>query len=186
MVPDQGLLLWKQITLPVHQFTALWYHSAGQEAISVVLCRDPKGKYADVVFFDTDLTIVATDIIQRYAARFSIELTNRETKQFLGTDEPQCRKENAVMRAPMFAYRAYSFVVLWFVNQFSTAKSLIPDLAPWYRTKKNFTFSDMLATARRTHFSPLISSEARQVGSLTKIGMPRSTHNLKHTGSAKL
>lgn len=30
----------KEIRLMVHQFTALWYHSAGHEAVSIVLCHD--------------------------------------------------------------------------------------------------------------------------------------------------
>jgi DDE superfamily endonuclease len=176
----------KEITLKVHQFTALWYHSAGEEAVSVVLCRDPRGKHPDAVFFDTDPTASAVQIVERYAARWSIEMTNRETKQLLGAAEPQCRKENSVIRAPMFAYWAYSFVVLWFVRQFSTAKNLIAEPAPWYSQKKDFTFSDMLAAARRSHFSLRISSEAGQSKTLTKIDQPRCSRGLKHTGSAKL
>ncbi len=120
----------RRIKLQVHQFTALWYHSAGPEPLTVVLCRDPAGKYSDTVFFDTDLTASAKEIIERYAARFSIEITNRETKQILGSQDPQCRKHNSVIRAPMFAYWAYSFVVLWFVQQFSTAKTLVADPQP--------------------------------------------------------
>ena len=47
----------KQIRFMVHRFTALWYHSAGQEAISVVLCRDMGGRHGDRVFFDTDIVL---------------------------------------------------------------------------------------------------------------------------------
>jgi len=54
----------------------------------LLLCRDPSGKHPDIVFFDTNVMSSATDIIERYAARFSIELTNRETKQLLGAAEP--------------------------------------------------------------------------------------------------
>ncbi len=35
----------KQIRLQVHQFTALGYHSARGEAITLVLCRYPSGKW---------------------------------------------------------------------------------------------------------------------------------------------
>ncbi len=150
----------KRVRLLVHQFTALWYHSAGQDPVSVVLCRDPKGKYPDTVLFDTDVTATAKDFEGRYASRWSIEITNSETKQLLGADDPQCRKESSVIRAPMFAYWAYSFVVLWLVKQFSAAKNLVAQPAPWYRQKKHFTFSDMLAAAGRSHFSTRISSQA--------------------------
>ena len=170
----------------VHQFTALWYHSAGQDPLSLVLCRDPNGKYADTVFFDTDVTASAKDIIQGYGARWSIEVTNRETKQLLGAAEPQCRKEQSVIRTPMFAYWSYSFVVLWFVRQFSTAKDLVAEPAPWYRQKKDFTFSDMLAAARRSHFHLRISSEARDTNTLQNINQPRHARGLDHARSAKL
>jgi len=176
----------KEIRLLVHQLKAVWYHSAGEEAISVVLCRDPDGKYADTVLFDTDVTASAKDIVERYAARWSIEITNREAKQLLGAADPQCRKENSVIRAPMFAYWSYSFVVLWFVQQFSTAKNLVADPAPWYRQKKNFTFSDMLAAARRSHFSLGISSKATEINALQKTRQTRSTREIDHTRSAKL
>ncbi len=176
----------KEIGLLVHQFTALWYHSAGQEKVSVVLCRDPKGKHADIVFFDTDAASSPENIIARYAARWSIEITNREAKQLLGADEPQCRKEKSVMRAPMFAYWAYSLVVLWFVRQFSAAKDLVIDPAPWYRKKKTFTFSDMLAAARRSHFSLNFSQEVGKNNDLHKINTPRSTSDFKYSEIAKL
>jgi len=175
-----------EIRLMVHQFTALWYHSAGIEQITIVLCHDPSGHHADIVFFDTDIQATPRQIIERYGARWSIEVTNRETKQLLGSADPQCRSENSVMRAPMFAYWSYSFVVLWFVRQYSTAMNLVADPAPWYRKKKSITFSDMLAAARRSHFSPIISSEAREINKLRKINMPRYTRDLKRSGIAKL
>lgn len=176
----------KQIRLLVHQFTALWYHSAGQEALSIVLCRDPTGKYANTVLFDTDVTASAKEIVERYAARFSIEITNRETKQLLGAEDPQCRKHNSVIRAPMFAYWAYSLVVLWFVRQFSTVKTLVAEPAPWYRQKSNYTFSDMLAAARRSHFSPRISAKAGLDEAFQKTNQTRHTRGIDHTRIAKL
>jgi hypothetical protein len=176
----------KEIRLLVHQFTAVWYHSVGQEAISVVLCRDPERKHPDTVFFDTDVTASAKDIVERYAARWSIEVTNRETKQLLGAADPQCRKETSVIRAPMFAYWAYSFVVLWFVREFSAAKNLVADPAPWYTRKRNFTFSDMLAAARRSHFSVGISTKVGEINTLQKINQPRYARELDHARIAKL
>ena len=176
----------KQTKLLVHQFAALWYHSAGQQPVSIVLCHDPAGHHANMVLFDTDLQARPEQIIERYVARCSIEVTNRETKNLLGAAEPQCRNENSVIRAPMFAYWAYCFVVLWFVRQFTTAKTLVADPAPWYGQKKSFTFSDMLAAARRSHFTLKIYSEANRINKLEKINNPRSTRGLDHARSAKL
>ena len=113
-------------------------------------------------------------------------MTNRETKQLLGAADPQCRKETSVIRAPMFAYWAYSFVVLWFVREFSAAKNLVADPAPWYTKKRNFTFSDMLAAARRSHFSVGISPKVGEINTLRKIEQPRYARELDHARSAKL
>jgi len=176
----------REIRLMVHQFIALWYHSAGIEQVTILLCRDLTGRNADIVFFDTDIQATPQQIIERYGARWSIEITNRETKHLLGAADPQCRKEQSVMRAPMFAYWAYCFVILWFVRQYSTAKNLVAAPAPWYRGKKSFTFSDMLAAARRSHFSVPISSEARKTNKLIKINKPRYTRAFDDSRIAKL
>lgn len=176
----------KKTPLMVYRFTGIWYHAAGNEHLSFVLCHDPSGKHADSVFFDTDLTASAEEIIARYAMRWSIEVTNRETKQLLGAADPQCRSEQSVLRAPMFAYWAYTLVILWFIRQFHIAKHLVGPLPPWYRQKRHFTFSDMLAAARRSHFSFRFSEEVRQTNELPKINPARSTRGYKCTENAKL
>jgi hypothetical protein len=176
----------KQTKLLVHQFTALRYHSSGQQPLLIVLCRDPAGHHANTAFFDTDPKALPEEIIERYAARFSIEVTNRETKNLLGAVEPQCRRENSVIRAPMFAYWSYCFVVLWFVKQFSTVKTLVAEPAPWYCQKKSFTFSDMLAAARRSHFSLRINSKAKEISKSEKINHPLSTLRRDYARIARL
>lgn len=136
----------------VHAFTAIWYHAVGNKPLRFVLSHDLSGTYADTVFLDTDLDATPEEVIGRYTARSSIEVTIRESKELLGAAHPQCRKEHPVARAPLFAYWTYCFVVLWFVRNFHTARFLAADPGPWYRHKKNFSFSDMLAAARRSHF----------------------------------
>jgi len=176
----------RQCLLKTHLFKAIWYHAAGNEPLTFVLCHDPSGKHADAVFFDTDPEAGAADAIVRYASRFSIEITNRETKQLLGADDPQCRSERSVLRAPLLAYWAYSLVVIWFVRHFSTAKSLVAQVAPWYNRKNVFTFSDMLAAARRSHFTIRFSPEAPSIKESHKKGAARSTRQPEYTRSAKL
>jgi hypothetical protein len=175
----------KEKPLLVHRFTALW-HSAGENPLAIVLCRDPSRRYRDTVFFDTDPNASAAEIIGRYATRWSIEVTIRETKQLLGAADPQCRCENSVTRTPMFAYWAYSLVVVWFATQFSFAKNFVAAPPPWYRRKRHFTFSDMLAAARRSDFKVGISREARTPNEKPKISQTRYTRELKHTECAKL
>ncbi len=61
---------------------ALWYHSAGQEAVSIVLCDDPSKHNSSVVFFDTDINGKTDQTIERYSSRWSIEVTNRAAGAF--------------------------------------------------------------------------------------------------------
>jgi hypothetical protein len=142
----------KAKTRQVRPFTAIWYHAVGNVPLRFVLSHDLSGTYGDTVFVDTDLAATSEEIIGRYSARSSIEVTIRESKELLGAAHPQCRKEGSVARAPLFAYWTYCFVVLWFVRNFHTARFLAGDPGPWYHHKKYFSFSDMLAAARRSHF----------------------------------
>src|SRR5208283_4188491 len=104
------------------------------------------------------ITLYGQETIQRFSHRWSIEITNRETKGLLGSADPQCHCEKSVTRAPLMAYWSYCFVVIWFVNQFRTGKDLLIRTPPWY-SKRHVTFSDMLAAARRSHFIPGISRD---------------------------
>jgi hypothetical protein len=72
------------------------------------------------------------------------------------------------------AYWSYCFVVVWFVNQFRMGKEIMLKSAPWYN-KKTITFSDMLAAARRSHFTPGISRDPSKRRSDTKIVLTSST-----------
>jgi len=148
----------QETIVSVCRFQAVWYKAAGNEPLSIVMVRDPGGKYPDTVYFDTDTAASDAETIQRFSHRWSIEITNRETKSLLGSADPQCRSEKSVSRAPLMAYWSYCFVVVWFVDQFRAGKDLLIRTAPWY-SKRHVTFSDMLAAARRSHFSPGISRE---------------------------
>lgn len=149
----------KETIVSVRRFRAIWYKAAGNEPLSVVLVRDPVGDYPDQAYFDTDVTASDTETIRRYSHRWSTEITYRETKSLLGSADCQCRHQNSVLRVPMMAYWSYSLVVIWFVGQMKQGKDLMIQSPPWYGRKTSITFSDMLAAARRSHFSPVISRE---------------------------
>jgi hypothetical protein len=175
-----------ETTILVYRFNAIWYKAAGNAPLSIVLAQDPRGKYPDTAFFDTD--IEASDIvtIQRYTRRWGTEITNRETKGLLGSADPQCRTEKAVTRTPLMAYWSYSLLVVWFVNQFRMGKELLIPGVPWYLRKKNITFSDMLATARRSHFTSKVSRDHGKQQNLTKAIPARSNSEPGFPKMAKL
>ena len=171
--------------MSVYRFEAIWYKAAGNEPVSIVMVRDPGGKYPDTVFFDTDTAASDEETIQRFSHRWSIEITNRETKGLLGSADPQCRREKSVTRAPLMAYWSYCFVVVWFVDQFRMGKDLMIRTAPWY-SKRHVTFSDMLAAARRSHFITGISRDPSEHHDNSKFGIHRFTRRPESYERAKL
>jgi hypothetical protein len=191
-IQEKNLWEWVWITLygqetivSVYRFDAIWYKAAGNEPLSIVMVHDPGDKYPDTVFFDTDPAASDTETIQRFSHRWSIEITNRETKSLLGSADPQCRCEKSVTRAPLMAYWSYCFVVVWFVNQFHEGKDLLVPSAPWY-VKRSITFSDMLAAARRSHFGPLISRDPSKQHTNSKFASHRFTRGPESYKRAKL
>jgi hypothetical protein len=175
----------QQTMVCIRRFEAIWYKAAGNELLSIALVRDPAGKYPDTAFFDTDTTASDHQTIKRFTHRWSIEITNRETKSLLGSADAQCRLEASVTRAPLMAYWSYCLVVLWFVDQWRKGKDLLIYSAPWY-AKRSITFSDMLAAARRSHFSTGISRDPRKHHSSTKIFTARFTRGPEALKRAKL
>lgn len=167
-------------------FDAIWYHALGNNPLRVVLSHDLSGTYSDTVFVDTDLSTTSPEVIRRYEARSSIEVTHHETKELLGAADPQCRSEQSVVRTPLFAYWAYCLVVLWFVRHFHTARRFVAEPGPWYRHKTCFSFSDMLAAARRSHFKVRFMKDPYEHGTLPKFNIARSTRQTRYTGNAKL
>ena len=188
-------LSWKRIRVTtygkthwvlVYWFEAIWYHSAGNQILLLVLVRGPRASQPDTVFLETDRTCTAREVIERYAARWSIEITNREVKHLLGSADPQCRTENSVLRAPMIAHWAYCLVVLWFVGQWRTGKRFLIMTGPWYLLKSSISFADMLAAARRSRFSVRILREVRENPHLAKFDCARCTRGIEHTINAKV
>ena len=175
----------QQTMVCVRRFEAIWYKAAGNELLSIVLVRDPAGKYPDTAFFDTDLKASDQQAITRFTHRWSIEITNRETKSLLGSADAQCHCEKSVTRAPLMAYWSYCFVVIWFVSQFRMGKDLLFPSAPWY-VKRSITFSDMLAAARRSQFTAGISREPRKHQSKPKTTSTRFTRRPEAWQRAKL
>jgi hypothetical protein len=175
----------KETVVLVHQFNAIWYRVSGNEVLSIVLVRDPDEEYPDTVLFDTDINASDEETIKRFSHRWSIEITNRETKHLLGSADPQCRCENSVSRAPLMAYWSYCLVVLWFVGQFTKGKDFLFPRTPWY-PKKHITFSDMVAAARRSHMAQRILVDPGQEQQLPKINFARFTRHRLCPERAKL
>jgi len=97
-------------------------------------------------FFSTCPDDTAEAVLTRYAARWSMEVTNHDAKGQLGFEEPQGWTRRAVQRTAPVAMLLYSLVVLWFSGQ--GHRHYEAPRRPWYPGKTQASFADMLATLR--------------------------------------
>jgi hypothetical protein len=124
----------------------LWYH-VSESPVLLVISRDPKGKEKDDFLFTTDLNLSASEVIGGFAGRWSIEDTFKNTKQFLGGQQPQTWKGKGPERAAALSLWLYSLVWLWYLQQ-KKARRTLPVL-PWYPAKTCPSFQDALGCLRR-------------------------------------
>lgn len=140
------------VTVQAYSFTCLWYGVLGAETVKVVMVRDPGQDGYGIAIVSTDLGATDTALIERYARRWSIEVTFEEGKELAGVADARNRTKNAVERTVPFGFYSMSILVAWFAaagidhNAIVTARRRI---APWYTTKTAVSFTDILTTARR-------------------------------------
>jgi hypothetical protein len=141
--------------LDVKTIQALYYKSGRDRLLTIVLVRDPEGKRLDQMFYCTQLTWTAREILTAYAYRWAIECTFEYSKQFLGLEDPANRLPKAVKRTAPMALFIYSIVVVWF-HQTGHQFVQFP-FRPWYPHKEETSFADMLTTLRRLSYEEKIA-----------------------------
>jgi hypothetical protein len=131
----------------VYAKVVLWY-KVSHTPVLLVISRDPMGEEQDDFFFTTDLKLTAAEVVGGFAGRWSIEDTFKNTKQLLGSEEPQTWKGQGPERAAVISLWLYSVVWAWYIK-YGYGKTSLP-IIPWYSTKTSPSFQDALATLRRT------------------------------------
>ena len=106
-----------------------------------------KGGRGQEAFYSTCYQATAEEVIRWYAMRWSVEVANRDSKQSLGFEQPQGWTRRAVERTAPLAMLLYSLIVLWFAEE--GHRHWRPLDCPWYVSKAEPSFADMLATLRR-------------------------------------
>lgn len=113
-----------------------------------VVAIDPlRGGRGRQAFYSTCHEASAEQVIAWYASRWSIEVMNHDSKQSLGFQQPQGWSCKAVQRTAPMAMLLYSLIVLWFARE--GHRQYQPLACPWYTSKAEPSFADMLATLRR-------------------------------------
>lgn len=130
----------------VYSRVVIWY-KVSHLPVSLVISRDPAGKERDDFFFTTDLKLTPAEVIGGFAGRWSIEDTFKNTKQSLGSEEPQTWKAQGPERAAVISLWLYSVVWAWYIR-YGYRKISLP-MMPWYSAKTHPSFQDALAALRR-------------------------------------
>jgi DDE superfamily endonuclease len=142
-------------TVQVAEYRCLWYGVYRSRTVRVLLVRDRADRAETgyrLALVSTDLTSPADELVARYAARWAIEVAFEDAKQLTGVGQARNRTLRAVERTVPFGLLTQSLVVVWY-----TLHGHHPEVtaerrrhAPWYRTKTEPAYLDMIVTLRRT------------------------------------
>jgi SRSO17 transposase len=143
-------------TVEITEVTCLWYGTWRTDTVRVILVRET-GKKAvpakgyGIALVTTDLTATAEEIIARYAARWSIEVTFFDVKNILGVGQARNRTTKAVQRTVPFGLFCHSVLIIWYVlhGHDHTDAAQRRAAAPWYRSKTEPSTWDMVVKLRR-------------------------------------
>jgi len=98
--------------------------------------------------------------VARYAARWAIEQAFADARNVLGAGEARNRVRRAVERTVPFALLVHTLIVLWYARHGHDPADIDHRRAaqPWYRTKTEPAFEDMLIKLRRTMIAARFSA----------------------------
>ncbi len=148
-------------TAGVAVITCLWYSVFGSRPVRVVLVREPGTRHGhDLALVTTDQHTDPAQIIERYAARWSVEVAIEDAKQLFGTGQARNRLATAVRRTVPFALITQTLTMLWYATAGHHPDDITErrEHAPWYTTKSQPSTTDMITKLRRvliaTRFPP--------------------------------
>ena len=140
-------------TVQIAEQICLWYGTWRTDTVRVILLRNTTTKSTgyNIALITTDLQASAEQIIARYAARWSIEVTFFDVKNILGVGQARNRVPKAVQRTVPFGLFCYSILTLWYAlhGHHPTDTAQRRAAAPWYTSKTEPSTLDMLTKLRR-------------------------------------
>jgi hypothetical protein len=137
----------------VAEVTCLWHGSWHTRPVRLILARDEDTTDGyDLALVTTDLTAGPGMLVSRYAARWAIEQAFADARNILGAGEARNRVRLAVERTVPFALLVHTLIVIWYARYGHDPADIDDRRAsqPWYRTKTEPAFEDMLIKLRRT------------------------------------
>jgi hypothetical protein len=154
--------------MSIAQLTGQWYTVFGVTPVRIILVRndaDRSGKAYHLGLVTTDTTSPVAGMVVRYAMRWSIEVIFEQIRNLLGAGQARNRLQKAVERTFPFQLAVYGIVLAWYAlhGDASTDVRQRRLTCPWYRTKTQASYEDMLATLRAAlampRFSPVFPGQ---------------------------
>jgi hypothetical protein len=131
--------------------TCLWPSVFGTRQVTVVLIRDRSAAGYDLALVTTDTIATAAQVIERYAARWSIEVAIEDARQVFGAGQARNRTARAVERAVPFQLACQAIATCWYATAGHDPADVADHRAraPWYASKAQPSTADMAAKLRR-------------------------------------
>jgi len=148
-------------TVSAATLRCLWYGVFGPQQVQVVFVRDGSKNGYDIALVITDLGATAAQVIERNAARWSIEVAIEDAKQLGRVGQARNRLERAVEHTVPFGLIVSTLAICWYATaghhpcEVEAARAL----APWYRQKVQPSVLDMFAKLRHV----IIAAQFRPV-----------------------
>jgi hypothetical protein len=141
----------QRVTVELASTVGQWYGSWHATPLRIVLVRRPGRKGFDIALYCTDPEATDEEVLADYAGRWPIETAFQTGKQHTGAGQAHNRRQTAVERTAPFALLVQSLVILWYALHGNPGQDVDRRLnqAPWYRTKTDPSYQDMIATLRR-------------------------------------
>jgi hypothetical protein len=147
-------------TRQVAALTCLWYGSWRTRRVRLILARNQRTTSGyDLALVTTDPDASPAALVTRYAARWGIEQAFADARNVLGAGEARNRARRAVERTVPFALLVHTLIICWY-TRYGHHPADIDDrraAQPWYRTKHEPAFEDMVIKLRRTMIAARIS-----------------------------
>ena len=110
-VPLQVEIYGRKVTLLAYEFVAWW--GAAHRVIKIVITKDPRHPARVAYLSSTDTSLTATDVIQYFARRWSIEQLFSVCKNQLGFGSSEVRTANSVTRHAALTIALATWVEVW-------------------------------------------------------------------------
>jgi hypothetical protein len=154
--PAQVLTYGQDRRIRLAEVTCLWYGCLRTRTVRVIIARDEAG---DLALVTTDLGTPAAALVERYAARWSIEQAFSDVRNVLGGGQARNRAPAAVERTVPFTMLVHTLIITWYARSGHDDADIARRraLQPWYTAKTEPAFEDMLAKLRRVMITAGIS-----------------------------